>query len=105
MFTLLVLGSIVSLLISCHKKAFPVASGKKSDNKQSEVKKDLTPEQLSQGEAIFNSKCNKCHEFHEPSELTRQKWDEVLPTMLRRAKLNEDDAALVAGWINKNARS
>ncbi len=66
--------------------------------------KPLGAERLVQGENIFGQKCGKCHEYHEPGDFTVAEWNNVLPAMVKKAKLSTDDAGMVKAWIIAHAK-
>jgi cytochrome c5 len=66
--------------------------------------KNSSDERLVQGETIFGQKCGSCHEFHEPGDFTVTEWNNVLPVMVKRAKLNADEADMVKTWIIAHAK-
>jgi len=79
-------------------------AGKKGKTEGVGDNKTFTPEQLAKGKTIFTDNCAGCHEYHEPAELTVSEWSDVLPTMTKRSKLDDDETALVTAWINANAK-
>lgn len=87
--------------IGCHRKAYP----RKSDSNLIGVTGTLTDSQLVQGEAIFRRSCRKCHRLHEPGEHDLAKWNRVLPSMVKKAKLDEMASAEVVGWIRSKVKS
>ncbi len=64
-----------------------------------------TAEQLAEGKTIFTSHCAKCHKLHEPQDESIDKWNRVLPPMIRKAKLTEEQGNLVRAYIMANVKS
>jgi cytochrome c5 len=60
--------------------------------------------ELADGESIFGQKCGKCHEFHEPGDFKASEWDKVLPKMVQKAKLSDEDAGKVRAWVMAGAK-
>ena len=69
------------------------------------VKKEYTPDQLAQGKTIFENSCNKCHGLKDPKTRTVEKLEKVLPGMIRKAKLSDDQGALVRAYMIANAKA
>jgi cytochrome c5 len=87
----------VSVVASCDEKKYPIA-----DN--SVPARQYTPLELADGKKIYDANCDKCHEFHEPSELTVKKWGKIMPKMCKKAELTKEQSELVTAWVNANAR-
>lgn len=68
------------------------------------IRKEYTPDQLAQGKTITETNCNKCHGLKDPRTRTVEKLEAVLPGMIRKAKLSEDDGALVRAYMIANAK-
>jgi len=91
-------------LSQCAKKNNPARSAQAADEVAAEKKK-FSAEQIAKGGAIFDNKCGKCHEYHEPQEFSVHFWDKILPAMSGKAKLSADDAALVRAWVITNTKA
>ncbi len=61
-----------------------------------------TDAQLAEGQTIFTSHCGKCHKLHQPNEESVAKWNSVLPSMIRKAKLTEEQGNLVRAYVMAN---
>jgi hypothetical protein len=85
----LVYGSLFILMgCSTTKKAAEV--------KMSEVK--LTAE-ITQGKEIYDNKCGKCHKLFSPTEFSRKKWPGIVDNMQRKAKITDEQKALVVAYV------
>ncbi len=80
-------------LADCAKKTIPNTANK-----------PLTTDQISHGKTVMGANCNKCHKLHEPAEFTAQKWNKVLPRMVSRAGLSNEEALEVQGYVLANAK-
>lgn len=63
-----------------------------------------TPAELALGKSTFERKCNKCHEPYLPNSRSVKAWNQILPDMTRRAKLNDKESEMVKAWLIANAR-
>ncbi len=90
-------------LASCTKKAAPASSETPAEEVAS-LKSKYTEPQILQGKTVYTNNCGKCHELHKPEEYTIKRWHKILPDMCRKAKLGNDDAALVRAWVITNAK-
>lgn len=59
---------------------------------------------LAEGEALYEKKCQKCHELHSPSEYDMSQWDEILPVMKDKAKLTKSEYKLIHAYIKTNSK-
>jgi hypothetical protein len=55
--------------------------------------------QLEAGQKIFSEKCGRCHKLKRPDRVTPATWTKVLPSMIKKSKLNTTDAGLVEKYI------
>lgn len=60
--------------------------------------------QLAEGEALYEKKCQKCHELHSPSEYDMSQWEEILPVMKNKAKLTKGEYKLVHAYVSANSK-
>ena len=63
-----------------------------------------TEAQLAQGKTIYTSSCGRCHKLFEPAQKSLSKWENVLPRMIKRAKLNEEQGELVRAYVMANLK-
>ena len=94
-------AGICLLMANCsHKTTKPITSKKNADmEKVAEIKAKYTSAQLEEGKAIYESHCNKCHKLFDPQEFNVSKWEGVLPSMTKKAKLTDDQSALVRAYV------
>lgn len=69
-----------------------------------DVKKNFTEAQMEEGRVIFQGKCGKCHNLHEPETRNVAKWERVLPRMSKKANLEEEQAAKVRAYVLAHAK-
>lgn len=51
-------------------------------------------------EVLMCQKCGACHRVYAPREVSSEKWKEQLPEMKKRAKLNDEQFALIKTYID-----
>lgn len=72
--------------------------------KVDELKKQFSEDQLQQGKTIFESKCHKCHGLKRPETHTFSKYSKVLPSMIKKARLSDEEGNLVRAYLLTNAK-
>jgi len=65
----------------------------------------LTPEQVVKGKSLWSSNCGNCHTLYAPDSRNVASWQRILPSMTRKSKMNEEDAATVTAYILAHAKS
>ena len=56
------------------------------------------------GRKIYLSRCAKCHKFYDPSKYSDQEWGMWMQKMKKKAKLSDEQEALLSSYINANLR-
>lgn len=62
----------------------------------------LTPSQsleLAAGKKLYETRCISCHALKNPLATSKEKWIKILPRMVRKAKLKEDEKNLIQSYI------
>ena len=54
---------------------------------------------LEKGKAIYVSNCNKCHRYKVPQSRDETKWDDIIPKMAKKAKLDSEQESLVLKYV------
>ena len=86
--TLLIAVSVTGFLASCTPKPAVVEGSKTS-----------TAEKLAAGKTIYENSCNRCHELPKPTSHSAQDWVGIMNSMAPKAKLNDEQHALVYDYI------
>ncbi len=63
---------------------------------------ELTIEQ--KGQAIYNVKCNQCHQLKVTTDYTADRWMTVMQVMAIKANLNDDEKQNVVAYVRANAK-
>jgi len=53
---------------------------------------------------IFSQRCSSCHALHRPEEFTANHWASIIRTMAFRAALSDDQADLIAKYLQTHAK-
>jgi mono/diheme cytochrome c family protein len=61
--------------------------------------------QLAEGQTIYTTNCGKCHKLFAPADKSLSKWEAVLPPMIKKAKLNDEQGLLVRAYVMANLKS
>jgi cytochrome c2 len=72
--------------------------------KVEDIKTKYSSQELEQGMTIFKDHCDKCHNLEVPQSRTASQWQEILPSMVRKAKLEKTQADLVTAYVMANAK-
>jgi mono/diheme cytochrome c family protein len=60
--------------------------------------------QVAEGKTIFTDNCGRCHKLINPADKSVDKWNSVLPTMIHKAKLSDEQGELVRAYVMANVR-
>jgi len=99
--TLLILAVIV---FACHRKTVASSDNIIISNKTNAETKTPTSESASAGQTVYTSRCGRCHGLKKTENYTAQQWDNILKSMIPKAKLNDDEAKQVTAYVMANAK-
>lgn len=57
------------------------------------------------GMAIYNQKCNKCHNYKITTDYTWDRWASIMQVMAMRANLTEVEKQKVLAYVHANAKA
>ena len=100
--TILIMLAVIAVSSCTSKKA--ATTEKSPADVVAEVKKNYSEAQMAEGKTLWQGSCNKCHKLHDGPEYSVNKWENVLPRMFNRAKLNADNAGKVRAYLLANAK-
>lgn len=63
------------------------------------VMSNFTEEQLNNGKTLYENNCAKCHDLKDPTSRTPDQWNNVLKSMIPKAKLAYEDGRLVRAYL------
>lgn len=72
--------------------------------KTAEVAETATPvtyptEGIAQGKGLYDSQCAKCHKLKTVDKYSTEEWASILPRMAEKAKLPDNETALIQEFI------
>lgn len=100
---LIMLGTIAVSMVQCTPKK-ATTTEKSPSEKVADIKKNYTEAQMAEGKTLFEADCAKCHRLHQPEEHDIAKWENVLPRMTKRAKMDDAQAGMVRAYILTHAK-
>lgn len=87
-----IIGSfaVVLTVIACSPKVTEVIT----EVEEVEMSADMT-----EGRAIYDSSCIKCHGLKKIEDFSKAQWEKILPGMMEKAKLSEDQKMKVHAYV------
>ena len=73
---------------------------KEAAEKVNEKAQDLPSKEETEGLALYGASCGRCHKLFEVSDFSEARWAEVLPPMIKKAKLDEEQGKKVTAYVN-----
>lgn len=97
---------------ACHHKTIPVADNNIiiSNKTNRQAKKEITTtagadvDLNAGGKTIYITRCNRCHALKKTEKFTQQQWNNILKSMIPKARLNDDEAKQVTTYVMANAK-
>jgi len=63
------------------------------------VKDVVSLKEMEDGKKLYVSNCVSCHAMKNPSEYTAAQWNNILPSMSRKAKIDDDTQASIKKYL------
>jgi mono/diheme cytochrome c family protein len=57
-----------------------------------------------QGKTVYTNRCGRCHGLKNTQRYTVSEWDNILKSMIPKARLNEEQASQVTAYVHANAK-
>ena len=104
--TAITLSIIAILVFACHRKTVASSDNIIISNKSNTDTKAPTssPEFASAGQTIYTNRCGRCHGLKKIENYTSQQWDNILKTMIPKARLNEEEAKQVTAYVMEHSK-
>jgi len=104
--TAITLSIIAVLVFACHRKTVASSDSIIISNKNNTETKAPTssPELTSTGQSIYTNRCGRCHGLKKTENYTSQQWDNILTTMIPKARLNEEEAKKVTAYVLEHSK-
>ncbi len=55
--------------------------------------------ELQSGKTIYEKKCHRCHKLKVIDNYSAEQWNNILPDMASKARLSDEDEALVKAYV------
>jgi len=106
--TLFALSAVTVSMVNCSSSK-KIVSGNETLTVSSsdiavEMKKNYSADQLEEGKNLMMANCQKCHKIKEPQTRTVEKLERVLPGMIKKAKLTDEQGTLVRAYMLSQAK-
>lgn len=99
---------ILALIVfACHRKTFSSSDNIIISNKipaANSKTETAAPGLASAGKTVYVNRCGRCHGLKNTAKYTQQQWENILKSMITKAKLNDDDAKQVTAYVMANAK-
>ena len=107
-----VLFFLLVIVFACHRKTVAesdiILSNKKT---KSDEKKTATvslhanaSEAAKLGSVVYTNRCGRCHDLKPAGKYTSVEWENILKSMIPKAKLNEAAAKQVTAYVMEHAK-
>ncbi len=73
-------------------------------NTETSKTEDSNSDLSSAGKIIYANRCGRCHGLKNTESYTLQRWENILKTMIPKAKLNDEEAKQVTAYVMANAK-
>jgi len=94
------------LAMACHRKSVPTEDIIISNEPAATKPKSTTATTASMnGEAIFEQRCKRCHALPQAAKFTVAEWDNILISMVPKARLDKDAEAKLRTYIKAHAKT
>lgn len=82
---------VVAILASCTPKTAEVV--------ETETPIVYPTSEIAQGKGLYDSKCSTCHKLKTVDKYSTEEWSTILPRMAEKAKLPDNETALIQEFI------
>jgi hypothetical protein len=91
-------SSLCAILLSCGSTKLLTPTQADVDRVKSEFP-EVTVASLNEGKSIMENNCNRCHKLFHPETKNVEQWNQIVPIMAKKAKLNAADEQKVLRYI------
>ena len=98
--------AILSIIVfACHRRTVAASDDIIISNKTEITKsKATTTAGITAGQTIYNSRCGRCHRLKTVQDFTAQQWNNILKSMVPKARLNQDEAEQLTAYVMDHAK-
>ena len=98
-------GSLLMMNCSSGKSSAGTTPAMSAESKVAAVKKNFSAQQLEEGKTLWQGNCDRCHKLFTPDSRDVEKWERVLPRMIKRSKLTDMQGQMVRAYLLTNAKA
>lgn len=94
-------------IFACHHKTVPSSDNIIISNKTpatNSKNESAAPGLASAGKTVYVNRCGRCHGLKNTEKYTQQQWENILKSMIPKAKLNDEEAKQVTAYVMANAK-
>lgn len=104
--TTLTILILTLIAIACHRKTIASSDNIIISNKTNTTTKALSSNSglASAGQTVYTNRCGRCHGLKKTENYTSQQWDNILKSMVPKAKLNDEEAKQVTAYVMEHAK-
>ena len=104
--TAITLFIIAILVFACHRKTVASSDSIIISNKTTTESNTSasTTEVASAGQSIYTNRCGRCHGLKKTENYTSQQWDNILKSMVTKARLNDEETKQVTAYVMEHAK-
>ena len=92
------------IAFACNRKTIASADNIIISNKANAETKISNSGTASAGQTVYINRCGRCHGLKKTENYTSQQWENILKSMIPKAKLNDDEAKQVTAYVMANAK-
>jgi cytochrome c5 len=99
--------SLIGLSTACGTKSAEISSKPQQEPKVVEQEKiDSRPMaafpngEIAEGSSLYTNNCAKCHDLPEIPRYSKEKWQKIVPSMAREAKLDNLQESKIMAYVN-----
>jgi hypothetical protein len=89
-------------LLGCQKKSVPVITERKSEPPKIArlypPEGSVLPDTL-MGKTVFINRCSRCHGLPDLQKYTRERWEDILESMIPGAGINQENAVHIRAYV------
>lgn len=99
---LFILAVTTTLVVSCNTtKKITQETTKAVEETKLTTETNLS---LIEGKALYDNNCGKCHKLFDANEYTAEEWKPIVDRMQAKAKIDDNQTALVYAYLSSNAK-
>lgn len=91
---LILLFAVGTFVAACQPKNAEVISEVKE-----ETNVNTPSAEVAKGESIYANSCHSCHKLFDPKDFSEERWKQIIPPMVKKAKLEPENGDLILAYV------